>query len=226
MNDRPRNESATRKLCMVFRSLKSNPTTQWWMLLGASACLAVVTLYFIMPAPEFHGYLQDVTVESCKRPIEVAHDAIAYWNRQIARRPAAARQGWQEDSRETLEDGPGLVLTVTITRERRLFETQKPWNKGHVFASAWQEVDVDKTYHARNGGSSCAAYPAGMHTMAFNDQFFYGYPKNQGWPPPKDRQFPKSSKDRTCSREVPEICGRLSWQGGIADTCSLPKTPY
>lgn len=176
-------------LFAISRLSNSSTKHQWETLIGSSALLAVVTLCLILPAPEFHGYLQDVTIQSCQRPIDVADDAIAYWNKQIAPRPAAARQGWQEDSREMLQVDPGLVLTVTIIRQRMLFEAQKPWNKGDVVASAWQGVNADKTYYAQYASSSCVAYPAGSRTIVFNDQFFYGYPKNLGWPPRKIVNF-------------------------------------
>lgn len=176
-------------LCVIFRSLRSSPKTQWWVLLGTSAILAVVTLYFIMPSPEFHGYLEDVTIQSCKRPIDVADDAIAYWNRQIAPRPAAARQGWQEDSRAMLQADLGLILNVTIVRARMIAEAQKPWNKGRLVAAPWHNVNAGNAYYAPYGGSSCAAYRPGMQMVVFNDQFFNGYPKNLGWPPRKIINF-------------------------------------
>lgn len=176
-------------LFAVSRLSNSSPKRQWQTLLGCSAILAAVTLYLIMPAPEFHGYLQDVTIQSCKRPIDVADDAIAHWNKQIARRPSAARAGWQEDSREMLETDSGVIVSVTLIKEREISEKQKPWNKGQVVAGAWEDVNADKTYYAQYAGSSCAAYPSGMHAVVFNDQFFYGYPKNLGWPPRKIINF-------------------------------------
>jgi hypothetical protein len=172
-------------LFAISRLSNSSTKRQWQILVASSALLAVVTLYLILPAPELYGYLQDVTIQSCKRPIDVADDAIRHWNKQIAPRPGAARLGWQEDSREMLQDDDGVILTVTIIREKKVLEAQKPWNRGQVVAKEWQPVDMQKSYYARYAGSVCGNYGTGTHSVLFNDQYFYGYPRNLGWPPRK-----------------------------------------
>lgn len=176
-------------LFAAFRLLSVSPARQWRTLWVCSAILAIVTLYLILPAPEFHGYIEDVHIDSCKRPIEAVDDAIRYWDQQIAPRPADARPGWQEDSRDMLQNDDGVVLTVTIVRSRKVAEKQKPWDKGRATAEEWQPVDTQKSYYARYAGSVCGNYGAGTRSVLFNDQYFYGYPTNLGWPPTKLANF-------------------------------------
>lgn len=162
---------------------------QWHVLWICGTLFGLVVLYLIMPGPEFHGYIEDVQIESCERPIDVADDAIRYWRGQIAPRPEAARPGWEKDSREMLAQDGGIVLTVTITRQESISEERKPWNKGSIQAGGWQDVGTQKTFYARYAGGSCDAYPAGTQTKLFDDLYFYGYPKNLGWPPQKVVNF-------------------------------------
>lgn len=52
------------------------------------------TLYLTIPAPEFHGYIEEVQIDSCKRPMDAADDAVQYWEKQIAPTPVPyARYG-------------------------------------------------------------------------------------------------------------------------------------
>ena len=172
-------------LCGLFRLLDVAPVVQWRTLWTVSAVLGLVTLYLVIPPPEFHGYIEEVQIDSCKRPIDAADDAIQYWEKQIAPKPSAARVGWQEDSREMLRDDDGVILAVTVLRRREIGENQKPWKKGHPVAKVWEPLDKQQSYYARYAGGGCEAYGVGNRTVLFNDQYFTGYPKNLGWPPRK-----------------------------------------
>lgn len=172
-------------LCGVLRLLGVAPVVQWRTLSVVGAALGLVTLYLVIPPPEFHGYIEEVQIDSCKRPIDAADDAIEYWEKQIAPKPSAARVGWQEDSREMLQDDDGVILGVTVLRRRAIAEDQKPWKKGRPVAKLWEPVEMQHSYYARYTGSACEAYGVGGRTVLFNDQYFAGYPRNLGWPPRK-----------------------------------------
>ena len=172
-------------LFVGFRVVAVSPTTQWRTLGAFGAALGLVTIYLILPGPELHGYIEEVQIDACKRPTDAADEAMQYWEKQIAPRPSAARIGWQEDSREMLREDDGVILTVTIVRQRAILEAQKPWNKGHLIATLWQPVEMQKSYYAKYGGGACESYRAGTAIQLFNNQYFEGYPRNLGWPPRK-----------------------------------------
>ena len=176
-------------LYAVCRLLGVSPAWQWRTLLTCGAALAGVTLYLVMPGPAFHGYIEDVQINSCKPPIDALDGAIKYWERQAAGREFTGRPGWREDARTLLQNDNGVVLDVLILRQKPIFEERKPWNQGHVAVSDWQAVNTPKTFYARYAGGSCANYPAGTRSLQFNDLYFYGYPKGLGWPPRKVPDF-------------------------------------
>jgi hypothetical protein len=173
----------------LARLMNFSAARQWQTIWVFSLLLAIVTTYFIIPGPELRGSLQDVQINSCKRPLEAADDAIGYWNNQLAANRAAARPGWEEDSREMLKYDEGVILDVAIVRTKTLTEERKPWNKGHVLTSSWRMADSLKTYYARYAAGSCSGYAIGTRTILFVDQHFYGYPTNLGWPPKKVDNF-------------------------------------
>jgi hypothetical protein len=176
-------------LCCVFRVLGVAPVVQWRTLWLVTAALGFATLYLVIPPPEFHGYIEEVQIDSCKRPIDATGDAIPYWEKQIAPDPTTARAGWQEDSREMLRNDDGVILTVAVHRRREIREDQKPWKRGRPVAKLWEPMEMQHSYYARYAGSACEAYGVGTRTILFNDQYFTGYPRNLGWPPRKVINF-------------------------------------
>jgi len=154
-----------------------------------SLVLAIVTLYFVMPEPALRGDVEEVQINSCKRPIEAIDDAVAYWDARFASNSTGTRPGWKEDSRQMLQNDDGVILGVDIVRARTLREERKPWNKGNILASSWRTVDDQKSYYARYAGGSCSDYALGAHAILFNDRFFGGVPTNLGWPPKKAANF-------------------------------------
>jgi len=173
----------------IVRLMRLSPARQWQAIWVFSLMLAIVTCYLIMPNPELRGSLEEVQINSCKRPLQAADDAFGYWDKRLAANQAAARPGWKEDSREMLQNDEGVILDVAIARTKKLSEERKPWNKGHILTSSWHTDDMQKTYYARYAGSSCTDYATGARAILFRDQHFYGYPANLGWPPKKVDNF-------------------------------------
>jgi hypothetical protein len=171
------------------RLIRLSPARQWQSIWVVSLVLAMATCFMIMPGPELRGSLEDVQINSCRRPLEAADAAIGYWSARLAANRSAARPGWEEDSREMLNDDEGVILDVAILRTQTLTEERKPWNKGHVLTSGWHMDDAQKTFYARYAAGSCSDYPIGSHSILFHDQHFYGYSTNLGWPPKKVDNF-------------------------------------
>jgi hypothetical protein len=176
-------------LCAIFKFLHVSGARQWQIIGISSVLLVIVTSFLIMPKPVLRGDLEEVQIDSCGRPMELWDQASAYWERQLASRPEAARPGWKEDSREMLQDDDGVVLEVDVIQTRTLRAERKPWNSGHIQASEWQPMNSKKSYYARYAGGSCSGYAVGMRAILFQDRHFYGVPTNLGWPPKKVSQF-------------------------------------
>src|SRR5882672_3646951 len=176
-------------LWAIFKLLQVPAARQWQGIWITSLLLVIAVSLLIMPKPELSGDLEEVRFDSCSRPVDSIDEANAYWDKQLAARPDAARPGWKEDSREMLQNDDGVVLAVDVVRSKTLRAERKPWNSGHILASDWQIVNAQKSYYARYAGGSCSDYAAGTRAILFHDRRFYGVPTNLGWPPKKVPHF-------------------------------------
>lgn len=175
-------------LYVVVRFLQLSPTQERRVLWICCGALAIATLYFVTPGPVFDGYIEDVEIRSCKPPIQALGDAIKNWNERIAAAQVAARPGWQEDSREMLQNDDGVILDVFVIRARAVYRERKLWNKRRKLTSDWQMKDERKAFYARYAGGSCANYPVGKRALQFNEIYFSDTPY-LGWPPRKVPTF-------------------------------------
>lgn len=169
-------------LYLVIRVAQLSHSRAWQMLFVCCLTLTLVTLYFVMPGPALHGYIQEVQIESCRKPVDQSDQAVKFWEAAfVSSRSPATRPNWKEDSLAMLENDDGVVLSVTVIRQKRISAERKPWDSGHIRAGDWQEVNKQQSFYAKYAGSSCANYVNGA--TEFNDQYFEGAPKNLGWPP-------------------------------------------
>jgi hypothetical protein len=173
----------------IFKLLHVSAARQWQGIGLASLGLVIFTSFLIMPKPELRGDLEEVKIDSCSRPVESINEANAYWDKQLAPRPDAARPGWKEDSRDMLQNDDGVVLAVDVVRSKTLRAQRKPWNSGRIVASEWQPANSQTSYYARFAGGSCSDYALGTRAILFHDRQFYGVPTNLGWPPKKVPHF-------------------------------------
>ena len=118
-------------LCAIFKLLHVSAARQWQGIWIASVSLVIATSFFIMPEPELRGDLEEVQIDACSRPLDSIDDANAYWDRQLAPRPDAARPGWKEDSREMLQNDDGVVLAVEVIQSKTLRRTQALEQRPH-----------------------------------------------------------------------------------------------
>jgi hypothetical protein len=173
-------------LYALIRISHVSPSRAWQMLFVCCLALVFVTLYFVMPGPAFRGYIQEVRIESCKKPADQSDRAAKYWEDEFVKsRSPATRPNWREDSLAMLQDDDGVVLEVTIIRQKKISTERKPWNNGHILAGEWQTTDKQQSFYAKYAGDSCANYASGTSTTQFNDQYFEAAPKDLGWPPGK-----------------------------------------
>jgi hypothetical protein len=171
--------------------------------------LVIATSFLIMPKPELRGDLEEVQIDSCRRPVESIDEANAFWDNQLAARPDAARPGWKEDSREMLQNDDGVVLRVDVVRAKTLRAERKPWSSGHILASEWQPVSSQKSYYARYGGIMLGL--RGRVTRSFVSGSALLWRSHQfGVAAAESSALPRSSDARNSAGLVSGLCQGLS----------------
>lgn len=125
----------------------------------AATAVALITLYFSTPSPQFRATIIDAELRGCQPPDALKEAALADWDKQIAKVTwAQPRAGWKEDFDRMLEERSGVVVTLQVRRSAMVYENRKPWNRGTLLLKPWQSVDAQKQYFAARWGTSCADY--------------------------------------------------------------------
>ena len=132
----------------------------------AASAVALVTLYFSTPSPQFRATLLDAELRGCQMPDALREKTLANWDARIAKVTwAKPRAGWKEDFERMLHEQPGVVVTLNVLQSGRLYENRKPWNKGTLFLKPWQAEDPNKQYFAVHWGTGCENYPDGRREL-------------------------------------------------------------
>jgi hypothetical protein len=178
-------------LLAIFRILRVSRSQERTVLAAACAILAAGTLYACMPSPKLQGTAVDARVLSCEPSPEGADAAIEYWEKRVAGVTwASPRLNWQDDARRRLRDDESVILSVSVLRTNRLYERQKPWDKGKIMATGWQTSDEQKSYYAQYAGGTCADYPVGTRSVQFVPYDLSGMNRPAAdWPPSKLSDF-------------------------------------
>jgi hypothetical protein len=147
----------------IVRSVGLTNAAQWKLLVGTAVIgwLAIISFCIAAPRPILRGAVIEGAVRRCFAPIEMAPDAIRYWDERISKVTYhAPRQGWKEGVPALLSEEAGAVLEITISRENPIYEQRKLWNKGELRAQGWQSPGTPvKRFYARHNGKTCADYP-------------------------------------------------------------------
>lgn len=123
--------------------------TRWRTLLSVAALGVGTTLFLCLPEPARQGTLIEAETRACLPPAALADKALAHWEKRIAAVTwAAPYPGWQETSRNFLENDPGAVAEMTVLRRRDILMNRKPWNNGTFTAKAWTQGPEQATHYA------------------------------------------------------------------------------
>ncbi len=167
---------------LVVRSLGMSNAASWKLLLGTAALgwLAIIVFCILAPKPIYRGAVIEGTLSRCLAPMELAPEAIRYWDERIARVTwAPPRQGWKESVPALLNEDNGAVFEITIARENPIYEQRKLWNKGTLLAQGWQTPDQPvKRFYARHVGKRCTDYSLGEKA-----RFYPVDEASPDWPP-------------------------------------------
>lgn len=167
----------------LVRLLSVSPVGQWRLIILSSTFLGVGTLIFVFPEPVMKGYGLDFQIERCEAPAQAAEQALRIWDQRIAQiARAAPRPGWRDQSVQRLRADSGSVLHGTLIRQNRLYEKQKPWNKGRLFAQGWKTLKRQTSYYV---SGACTEYPVGTRAVFFAayDMSSLARGAKNEWPP-------------------------------------------
>lgn len=155
----------------VVRLVGVSSVASWKLLLGTAVVgwLAIIAFCIAAPAPIDRGAVIDGTVSRCLAPMELAPDAISDWENRITKVTwSPPRQGWKEGVPALLSEEAGAVLEITITRENRIYEQRKLWNKGELRAQGWRTpAESVKRFYTRHVGKRCADYALGEKVLSY-----------------------------------------------------------
>ena len=156
----------------------SRRTTVTCLIVAATA-VALVTLYFSTPSPQFRATLLEAEFRGCEMPEALRDKTLADWDARIAKVTwAKPRAGWKEDFERMLKEQQGVVVTLNVLQTGRLYENRKPWNKGTLLVKPSQPEDSNKHYFAVRWGTSCDSYPDGKRELMVATG-----ETSQQWPP-------------------------------------------
>lgn len=147
----------------------------------ASISIAFVVLAMSLPGPRYVGLIIDGEIKSCVDPGELIPERIDHYLKsmeEIKQNKALARHGWKDDTKRMLEEDKGIVLTLSVYRKIKLYERQKPWNRGKIFTETLNNIVQDENYYARFRGKNCESYKVGKRQL-----FKAEYENTRGFPP-------------------------------------------
>ena len=165
---------------VVTGALGVSPSTFKTVLASVGTALALTTLFFSTPEPQYCAGILDAMIKECSPPSSRRDKAIAYWEEALTRTNHyfTPRVTWKQELDRMLATEPAVVLKLHVFRRSGLFENRKPWNRGRLEARPWKEKDREQSVFATYAGGSCEAYPTG--TVA---KFLAKGETSKQWPP-------------------------------------------
>lgn len=185
----------------ITGALRVATSTFRTVLIVAGTLLALTTLFFSTPEPQFRAQILDAEILGCAPPSSRREKALAYWDEALARVTyAQPRPGWKEQFDRMLATESAVVLNVRVARQCGVYEHRKPWNRGTLEARRWSTKEREQTVFATYGGGSCDAYPAGTRSM-----FLASGKTSREWPP----EILANLLDLQTVEPLPEVYRRL-----------------
>jgi uncharacterized membrane protein YeaQ/YmgE (transglycosylase-associated protein family) len=167
----------------VCRLTAISARAQWRLLWWTATAGTLVTLLAVQPGPQLRGYVYEAKVSACSAPIDAEAQILADWRKRIADVTwSTPRAGWEQDIHATIANAPGVLVTIGDARRKSILAQRKPWNRGRISVTAWNDVNDEKSFHASR--SACAEFPVGRKVTIFERYDLGGRieaPKD--WPP-------------------------------------------
>lgn len=185
--------------------------------LGFSALgVAVVTLYASIPGPQ-HGYkgtIIDAQIQGCGSIGDHWDLAMAATERDVAaqeRYQPRIRPDWRQLIEQKKKTGKGVVLSMLVIRERKLYARMEPWNRGVIEGLPWHAVDRTQIYFARFAGDSCQTYMKDLSRKMYFPRWEYA-----AFPPDNVPAF----LDLDVLEDVPPACLNVGREGSARHACA------
>lgn len=126
-------------------------------LIAAGSTLALGTLWYCPPEPAVRGYVIDAQVEACEPLESRIDDALAEWNKAVARvtwaKPPA---DWRETAARNVRADTGQLVAVRIERKRAIYRHRRPWDRDRPTAGPWLAAGESARYYVAAG--TCESY--------------------------------------------------------------------
>ncbi len=164
---------------VVARVLPLSAPQRWKTLGALCVAFAVGILFFCLPGPELRARIVDAEIRGCESPVATAEAATKEWAERVAKVTwSPPRKNWEQDVQRMLRDDPGVVLELDVVQTRDIYENRKPWNRGTLFAKAWQPSGETRRVFARDAGAECSAYLGAERKV-----YLPGSVGTNAWPP-------------------------------------------
>jgi hypothetical protein len=129
----------------------------------AALTLAIFTFYQSLPEDIYQGFIIDAEVVGCEPPASFVSAAVARWDSIKSTPDYQVRPEWKSDIIRMITTEKGAVLKLKVNRKKKIYEQRKPWNRGHIVATAWEPVDVTENYFMRD--DSCSDIRVGQRGL-------------------------------------------------------------
>ncbi len=157
---------------------------QWLMLVACCIALIIPTLIFIQPGPALKGYVMELEIKGCEPPAQSTEISVKDWEKRVAQVTwASPREGWREEMRRALKQDEGAVVKAILSRRNEIRVTRKPWNRGQLISSGWEEVNYPRAFYISRKDGSCAEFRLGAKAKYFTEYDLSALSQNANdWP--------------------------------------------
>jgi hypothetical protein len=155
---------------------KLRPGSFALVLLLSALCVAVGTLYSFIPDSQYKGTIIDARIQGCALVSDNWDKAMSAMESQVVEQMkwgAVRHPDWRHVIENKKKTEKGVVLSMLVIQERKLYERKEPWNLGVIEGSRWKSVNGTRKYFARFAGDSCGSYTSHASRKMY-------------WPAPED----------------------------------------
>jgi hypothetical protein len=148
-------------LGFVCAAMRLSPGSFLAVLMVTALCVAVATLYLCIPDPQYKGTIIVARIHGCRLVSDGWDKAVSAMEREVAQQMKwgnRAYPDWKNMIEKKRSTEKGVVLSMSVIRERKVYERKEPWNLGMIEGSPWIPVNATREYFARFAGGSCNAY--------------------------------------------------------------------
>lgn len=171
---------------VLFGLMKFLPVparAQWILLTAIGLVGTIATLLVVQPEPARLGSIVELKISGMHTPAQAADEVVADWKKRfVSVTWATPRAGWEAEMRRTLAQDQGRVVDVIVVRRRHIMEHRKPWNRGRLFATDWENEPGTHSYYLSADHMASVRQGEAVQFFIANDSLG-GVSAPEAWPP-------------------------------------------